>query len=422
MFDEERVRRDFPLLWRKVHAKPLVYLDNASTTQKPQAVIDAITNYYTHHNANIHRGVHQLSDESTQLWNQARAVVAGFFGAEEDELILTRNTTESMNGIAYGWADHNLTKGDVILVSYMDHHSNLVVWQEAAKRTGAKVVFVNLTAEGEVDLHDLKEKLAEGNVKLLTLTYVSNTLGSVCPLQEIITLVDEQVKKGKIKPRIVVDGAQAASHLPVDFSRLGVDFFSASGHKMLGPMGSGLLLVRKEILESGEMRPYFFGGGMIAAVSVEGTEFSSSLSDRFTPGTPDVASAVGLEAACNYLSALGMEAVLEHDQDLVAYALEQLQQIPEVELVGPLSVGSSSQPRRVGSVAFLYKGVHAHDVAQVLDSEGVAVRSGHHCTMPLHVYNDWVATTRASFQVYNTREEIDALVSALDKVKRIFKV
>ncbi len=421
MFNIEKIRRDFPLIWRKVNAKPLVYLDNASTSQKPQQVLDAIMDYYQHQNANIHRGVHQLSDESTQVWEHSRQKIAEFFGAHPDELIMVRNTTEALNGVAYGWADHNLSEGDVILTSLLEHHSNLVVWQEVAKRTGAKLAFANLTEAGVLDLEDFQQKLSGGNVKLLALAHVSNTLGTVNPLSEITKIVSS-VYSAADRPRIVIDGAQAAPHMPISFADLGIDFYAVSGHKMLGPMGVGALLVRRELLESGEMRPWFFGGGMIASVKTDRTILSENMVDRFTPGTPDVASAVGLAAACGYLKELGMANVQEHDTNLVNYTLERLSKVPELTIVGPVSATESSRLVRLGSVSFLYQGVHSHDVAQVLDSEGIAVRSGHHCTMPLHERYRWVATTRASFQVYNSEAEIDVLVRGLEKVKKVFNI
>ncbi len=419
MFNPDEIKRDFPILRRQVSGKPLVYLDNAATSQKPRQVIEVMTKFYEQHNANVHRGVHTLSDESTEAWESARQTIAGFFGADEMELILTRNTTESLNGVAYGWADHRLRPGEVILTSILEHHSNLVVWQEVAKRTGAVVEYVGLTDDGKLDLADLEVKLDSGKVKLVSLTQVSNTLGAVVDLSRVREIIEARYQPGE-RPRVVVDGAQAVPHLPVDFAKLGVDFYAASGHKLLGPMGSGILLVKKELLESEEMQPWFFGGGMIAEVSTEATVFSENLVDRFTPGTPDVASAVGLAAACRYLDSLGMEQVTAHDLELVAYALSELQKVPEIKLIGPLEAGNLAAPDRLGSVAFLHQHAHAHDVAQVLNSEGVAVRSGHHCAMPLHTANEWIATTRASFQVYNSKKDIDALILALEKVTKIF--
>jgi cysteine desulfurase/selenocysteine lyase len=316
-----------------------------------------------------------------------------------------------------------LQAGDTILASLLEHHSNLVVWQQVAKRTGCNLELVSLTSDGQLDLADLQQKLQQFSVKLISLVHVSNTTGAVLPVAEITKILDEVYQNSdRQKPRIVLDGAQSAPHLPINFSNLEVDFYAFSGHKMLGPMGIGGLLVRREILESGEMQPWLFGGGMISEVYSDHTIFHSDLSDRFTAGTPDVACAVGLAAACDYLSAIGMSNVLTHDQNLVEYALEKLSKIPQIHLIGPLTAKSeNNHPNRLGSVAFLFEGVHAHDVAQVLDSVGVAVRSGHHCTMPLHLANNWVATTRASFQVYNSEEDIDTLIDGLSKVAQVFK-
>ena len=440
MLDSITLKQDFPILSRQVKNKPLVYLDNAATSQKPRQVIDAISDYYKNHNANVHRGVHTLSDESTGLWEKSRATIAHFLGADPEELIIARNTTEAINGVAYGWADYNLGKGDVILATLLDHHANIVTWQEVCKRTGAKLEFVSLHNDGKLDLDDLEVKLKKFSPKLVALPHVSNTLGVVVDIPQVVVLVKKHTKGSGKKTRILVDAAQSVPHMPVDFHELDVDFLAFSGHKMLGPMGVGGLLVRKELLQeksgkkpgykkSAEMRPWLFGGGMISAVRTDSADYNPEITDRFTAGTPDVASVVGLAAACEYLDKIGMKNVLEHDLDLVGYAVEELQKIPEVKIVGPVPNSESqttsyksqtTNPQRVGAVTFLYKGVHAHDVAQVLDNEGVAVRSGHHCTMPLHTHYGWQATVRASFQVYNSQEDVDVLVRALKKMKGVF--
>lgn len=406
--------QDFPILATQVDGKPLVYLDSAATSQKPNVVIDAVSNYYATSNANVHRGVHSLSEVSTSVWEESRKTIAQFFGADVDELILVRNTTEAINGVAYGWADHNLKADDVILTSIAEHHSNFVVWQQVAKRTGASVVTVGVTADGRLDLLDLEKKLQLGGVKLVALAHVSNVLGTLLPTVKVM----EIVRKHAPSARVLLDGAQSAPHIPVDFHKLGVDFFAFSGHKMYGPMGVGGLLVRKELLATNEMQPWAFGGGMIDEVHLETTTFSESINDRFTAGTPDVASAVGLAAACEYLSAIGIQVVADHDKELVRYALEKLGSVPKVKIAGPTTFSDTVD--RVGSVTFIYEGVHAHDVAQILDSEGVAVRSGHHCAMPLHEQFGWAATIRASFGVHSSTDDIDKLVTALAKVERIF--
>ena len=405
MVDFDTLRHDFPLLTRNVNNSALVYLDNAATTQKPQGVIDALSQYYTQTNANVHRGVHTLSDESTVALESSRRAIAAFLGAKEGELIITRNATEAINGVLYGWALHNLKKGDVILTSQLEHHSNFVVWQRACTLTGAELKVVPVTTEGILDYQWLESHL-EG-VRLMAFAHVSNALGTVLDVAKITAAAHS------VGARVLLDGAQTVAHLPVNFDQLGVDFFAFSGHKLYGPMGSGGLLVRQELLEKNEMQPWLFGGGMIAEVYEDHTLFHDDPVERFTAGTPDVASTVGLAAACAYLSKIGMEKVVEHESQLIAYALEKLAQIPQIHIVGPLQ-------NRVGSVSFLYEGVHAHDVAQILDSEGIAARSGHHCTMPLHLAHDWIATTRVSFAIYNTKAEIDALVAGLEKVSKVF--
>lgn len=418
MFDPHTIRLDFPILSQTIHENiPLVYLDSAATTQKPQVVIDAISEYYKHDTANVHRGVHVLSDRSTQVWEESRATISAFFGASPEELIITRNTTEATNGVAYGWGDRVLKAGDVIISTVMEHHANLVVWQELCKRTGATLKVVGLKDAAALDLGEFEKLLQQENVKLVAFGHVSNTLGTVNPVNTIVKLV----KKHAPEARILLDAAQSAPHMPVDFHALKVDFLVWSGHKMLAPMGIGGLLVKKSLLESGEMRPWLFGGGMISEVATDSATYSDDLSDLFTAGTPDVASARGLAVACEYLQTLGMKEVMEHDFSLVEYAYDQLSQIPGLTVIG-LKPGRNEEglPNRLGSVAFVHEEVHAHDLAQILDSQGVAVRSGHHCTMPLHRACGWQATTRASFNVYSTKEDVDALVHAFEKVAQIF--
>lgn len=446
MLDTKNIKKDFPVLSRKINDKNLVYLDNSATSQKPHRVIDAITNYYENHVANVHRGVHTLSDESTDLFENGKKTIAKFFGAKKHELIFVRNTTEAINGVAYGWGENNVIKDDVILVTTLDHHSNIVVWQELAKRKSARLIFVGVNKNGTIDLKDFKTKLEKfsAQIKLVALPHVSNALGTVVPVSKIPSMV----KNVNSQIRILVDGAQSAPHMKINFTSMEIDFFTFSGHKMLGPMGIGGLIVREELLKTGEMQPWLFGGGMISEVHESHTNFHEDLSERFIAGTPDVASVVGLATACDYLTDLstsgedetkeliGMNAVLEHDLELVNYALNELGKLENIETVGPQyfeesndyvdethsngeDVNTVKNPVRVGSVSFLYKGVHAHDVAQVLDSQGIAVRSGHHCTMPLHTAQNWIATTRASFSVYNSKKDIDLLVEALKKVEEV---
>lgn len=420
MFDPKLVKQDFPILTRRINGKPLVYLDSAATSQKPLQVIDAISNYYKNHNANVHRGVHTLSDESTALWHGSRKTIANFFGADDEELILTRNTTEAINGVRYGWAEDHIQENDSIITTLMEHHSNIVMWQDITQKKHASLEFIQINNDGTLNLSDFKEKIKKNpeKIKLISLVHVSNTLGTVNPIEKIVQIVKEQYPNKNTRPKILIDGAQSAPHMPINFHDLEVDFFVFSGHKMLGPMGIGGLLIRKELLKAAEFKPWLFGGGMISSVKAEKTLFHDDFIERFTAGTPDVASIVGLAEACKYLSNIGMKEVIEHDQKLVEYALTRLQKISDLKIVGPLH----ADVQRIGSVAFIYNGVHAHDVAQILDSEGIAVRSGHHCTMPLHEAFGWQATTRASFNVYNTLEDIDALVAGLDKVKSVFKI
>lgn len=420
MFNPNQVKDQFPILSAKVHGKPLVYLDNAATSQKPQQVLDAITEYYTTANANVHRGVHSLSDASTEAWEASRETIANFFDADIESLIVTRNTTEALNGIAYGWGDAQLNAGDVILTTPLEHHSSIVVWQQLAARTEAKLEVLDVDQLGRINLDDLEQKLDQfkGRLKLISFVHVSNTLGTVQPINTIVDLVRSRSKY--YQPKIAIDVAQSAPHMALSFKKLDIDFMVLSGHKMLGPMGFGALFVKKELLESNEMKPWLYGGGMIDSVSEQETLFHQDPVERFTAGTPDVATAVGMAAACKFLSNLGMSHVEEHDRSLVGYAVKKLSEVKEVSLIGPLEVEQGEDLDRLGSVAFTFNGVHAHDVAQILDSQGVAVRSGHHCTMPLHQKFGWQATVRSSFQVYNSTDEIDMLISALEKVKKTF--
>lgn len=423
MFDQREIKKDFPILERQINGHALRYLDNAATSQKPRSVIEAITHYYETSNANVHRGVHTLSDESTKLWQESRQTIARFFGADPAELIITRNTTEAVNGVVYGWAEDHIGEGDIVVTTLMEHHADIVPWQELVHRKKAELKFIGLDVQGRLRLDELEQMIAVQslNLKLIVVAHASNALGTLNPVERIAAWIKESYAGKTGRPRLLVDGAQTAPHLPINFHELDADFFAFSGHKMLGPMGIGGLLVRKELLTTNEMKPWLFGGGMIAEVSQTNTIFNEDTAERFTAGTPDVASLVGLAAACSYLQKLGMHNVLAHDQELVRYALEKLQAVPEVELIGPTEFENGSFDR-IGSVSFIYRGVHAHDVAQVLDSEGIAVRSGHHCTMPLHTAFNWQASVRVSFQVYNSTEDIDALVAALSKVKQIFSL
>jgi cysteine desulfurase/selenocysteine lyase len=422
MFNPEQVKADFPILQQLVHGHRLIYLDNAATSQKPHQVIDAMSTYYQTSNANVHRGVHALSDKSTLAWESSRQTIATFLGAESDELIVLRNTTEGVNGVAYGWGQQAINTDDVIITTALEHHSNFVVWQQLARKKGARIEILAIDEAGRINLQHLEElcKRHKERVKLVSLVLVSNTMGVEQPLTTIVGTLS-QLYSSASRPKILVDAAQAVPHQPFHFDQLDIDFAVFSGHKMLGPMGFGGLLVRRSVLESSQLQPWLFGGGMISSVELTQTEFHPDIAERFAAGTPDVASAVGMAAACTYLSNLGMKQVEQHDRELVSYALEKLQNVEEVQLLGPTEpVGDNLVLDRLGSVAFIYKGVHAHDVAQILDSQGIAVRSGHHCTMPLHQHFGWQATVRASFQVYTTQDDIDALVAGLAKVKQVF--
>jgi len=411
MFDVAKIKNDFPILKRKVNGKGLVYLDNAATSQKPQAVIDALVEYYSQHNANVHRGIHTLGDESTKAFHAARDAVAGFVGVDSKELIWVRNSTEAINLVAYAWARKSLKDGDLIITSELEHHSNIVTWQEVAKDTGAQLSYVDVNENGQVDMKHLEAMLESlgGQVKLVALAHVSNATGAVLPVKQVVKLCKKFTKGAKV----LIDAAQSVPHMKVDFAKLDVDFMAFSGHKMYGPMGIGGLVVKQELLET--MQPFLVGGGMISEVHLNGTEFGE-LPDKFDAGTPNVAGAVGLASACEYLEGIGMEEVERHGIELVEYCLESLKGTGRISLIGPIDVA-----HRLGSVAFVMEGVHAHDVAQVLDSEGIAVRR-HHCTMPLHEKFEWVATTRASFGIYNSKQDIDRLVKALEKVKEMFKL
>jgi cysteine desulfurase/selenocysteine lyase len=405
MIKANQVKLDFPILSRVINDKPLVYLDSGATSQKPEQVIEAESNFYEKFNANVHRGAHTLGDEATQMLESARQTVARFIGGKEKEIIFVRNTTEAINLVAYSWGMDILKSGDVVISTIMEHHANMVPWQQVCKKIGAKLELVKIDSEGRLDQNDFKEKL-KLKPKLVAFTQVSNTLGTINPVKEMTKLAH---KAGAI---VLVDGAQAVPHMKVDISEIGCDFYVFSGHKMLGPMGIGVLWGRKEILE--KMSPFITGGGMINEVFEDHATWAE-LPDKFEAGTPNVAGAIGLQSAIDYLEKLGLEEVRTHDKEIVAYALESLNKVSNLVVYGP-----KDTEIRSGCVSFEYKGVHAHDVATILDSEGVAVRSGHHCTMPLHKSLGLSASIRASFNVYTTTRDIDSLVKALGKVKQVF--
>ena len=404
--DIEAIRKDFPILQREIHpGKQLIYLDSAATAQKPTRVIEAMDRYYRWSNANIHRGVHVLAEEATMLYEDARRNVAGFIGARDArEIIFTRNTTEAINLVAYSWGRANLQAGDVIILTEMEHHSNLVPWQMLAQERQVRLEFIPVTDDGLLDMEQYR-KLLMLSPKLVAFTQMSNVLGTINPAGEIIRLAHDA---GAIT---LVDGAQSVPHIPVNVVDLDVDFLAFSAHKMCGPMGSGVLYGKTALLE--KMPPFLGGGDMIRKVMLR-SYAPNSIPHKFEAGTPAVAEAVGLSAAVDYLNSIGMDAIAAHEHEIVSYALEQLNQIPGVRILGP------DADRKGGVVSFTMDIAHPHDVAQILDRHGIAVRAGHHCAMPLHDRYQIPATTRASFYIYSTREEVDHLVQGLEQVKAIF--
>lgn len=400
--DWASLRADFPLLRRQIHGKPLVYLDSANTSQKPAKVIEAVDGFYRRHNANVSRAVHQLGAEATEQYEASRRKLATFLNVRTDELVLTSGTTFAINLVAYSWALPRLTVGDVILLSRMEHHANIVPWQLVAERTGASIRVAELLPDGSLDMEGLWSAMTP-EVKLLGLTHVSNVLGTVNPVREVCR---EARKRGITT---VIDGSQAAPHMQVDVAAIGCDFYVATGHKLCGPTGTGLLWARREHLES--MPPFIGGGEMIKEVRFDGTVFNGP-PHKFEAGTPNIAGFVGLGAAVDYLSGIGMDAIHAREADLLAHATEALAAIDGLRIFG-------TAPGKAAIVSFLIDGTHAHDLATLLDLEGVAVRSGQHCAHPLLQSLGVGATCRASFAFYNTHEDVDALVGALHKVRKL---
>jgi cysteine desulfurase/selenocysteine lyase len=413
MLDVDKIRADFPILQRQVNGKPLVYLDNAATSQKPESVIRTMDDYYRHYNANIHRGVHTLAEEATLAYENARRKVARFINAYSPrEVVFVRNTTEAINLVALTWGRANVRAGDVIILSVMEHHSNLVPWQLLAQATGGRLEFIDLDAQGHLLLEDLDRLLDQfgDRVKLVAVSGMSNVLGTINPVAEIAA------RAHRAGALLLADGAQSVPHLPVDVQALDVDFLAFSGHKMLGPTGIGALWARKEILMA--MPPFLGGGDMIKSVHLRESEWND-IPHKFEAGTPNVAQGIGFGAAVDYLEGLGMENVKAHEQAIAAYALERLATVPNLHIYGP-PAGD-----RGGVVTFnlLRDGdllIHPHDLASILDREGIAIRAGHHCAQPLMEYYGVPATARASFYVYNTEGEVDKLVEALFKAQQVF--
>ena len=404
--DPRAIRADFPILHQEINGHPFVYLDSASTSQKPSVVIDAMADYYREYNANVHRGIYTIGEQATAAYEFARAKVARFINAPDvHEVIFTRNATEAINLVAYSWGRPNIGRGDAIVLTEMEHHANLVPWQILVQEKDGDLEFIPITDGGILRL-DVFEVLLRLKPKLVGFTHVSNTLGTINPVREMVEMAHAA---GAL---VLVDGAQAVPHLPVDVQEIGADFYVFSGHKMLGPTGSGVLWGRRELLDA--MPPFMAGGDMIREVKLRRSEFND-VPWKFEAGTPDISAAIGLGVAADYLRELGMDRVRAHERELVAYALETLRrEVPGIALYGPPA------DVRGGVVPFNLPGIHPHDVAQILDRAGVCIRAGHHCTMPLHERLDLAATARASFSVFTTTEDIDALAAGLREVQRVF--
>ncbi|MGX7164191.1 cysteine desulfurase [Enterococcus massiliensis] len=407
MIDAQKLRKEFPILNQKVNDEPLVYLDNAATTQKPEAVLQTLTDYYHQDNANVHRGVHTLAERATHAYEGAREKVRQFIHAKETaEVLFTRGTTTGLNWIAKSFGDFFIQEGDEIVISYMEHHSNIIPWQQLAKRKNAKLVYIDITPAGFLDMEDAKRKITD-KTKIVSIAHVSNVLGVINPVAELAQLAHQ---KGAV---MVVDGAQAVPHMPVDVQALDADFYAFSGHKMCGPTGIGVLFGKKKWLEV--MEPVEFGGEMIDFVRLQDSTWKE-LPWKFEAGTPNIAGGIALGAAVDYLSVLGLDQIHAYEAELVAYVLPKLQAIEGLTVFGPQEAA-----KHTGVIAFNLEGLHPHDVATALDMEGVAVRAGHHCAQPLLQYLKVPATARASFYFYNTKEDADRLVEAIYATKEFFQ-
>ena len=407
LLDGAALRADFPVFERPTASgRPLAYLDSAASSQKPRAVIEALADAYGHHYANVHRGIYELSVDADSRYEAARTAVARFIGASSPrEVVFVRNATEALNLVAASWGGANLGPGDLVLSTEMEHHANLVPWQQVARGTGAGLEYVAITDDGRLDLHDLRTRLARGP-KLLALAHVSNSLGTINPVAEITRMAHEA---GAL---VVLDAAQSVPHMPVDVTALGVDFAALSGHKMLGPSGIGALWGRRELLDA--MPPFLTGGSMIARVTLEGAEWNE-VPWKFEAGTPAIAEAMGLAAAIDYLQSIGMDRVRAHERFLFERAWASLEDMPGVRLLGP-----ASPDEHAGVIGFVVDGIHPHDVATILDSEGIAVRAGHHCAQPVMLRYDLPATTRASFYVYNDLDDVERLVDGIRTTQQVF--
>ena len=402
------LRNDFPIFRKKINGKELVYLDNASTTQKPNSVINSITDFYTNYNSNIHRAVYQLAEEATALYEQSREKIANFINVRPEEIIFTRNTTESINLIAHSWARTNLKKDDGIAISELEHHSNIVPWQILAQEIGTRLEYVGIDNNGFLDLEHLIDLISSKKVKLVSLSHMSNVLGTIVPIERIIKIAHEN------DIPVLVDGAQSVPHMPVDVKKMDCDFLVFSAHKMLGPTGVGVLYAKKEFLE--KMRPFMGGGDMIKEVFKFHTNYNE-VPYKFEAGTPNIADVVGFGAAIDYLKKIGMENVRKHEIDMTKYALESILSMEYVTVYGPRDPNY-----RGGVISFNIADIHPHDLATIMNDHGIAIRSGHHCAQVLMQRLDVPATSRASFYIYNTKEEIDKFVNAIKEAGRIFKI
>jgi cysteine desulfurase/selenocysteine lyase len=402
------LRNDFPIFRKKINGKELVYLDNASTTQKPNSVIESITDFYMNYNSNIHRAVYQLAEEATALYEQSREKIANFINVRPEEIIFTRNTTESINLIAHSWARTNLKKDDGIAITELEHHSNIVPWQILSQEIGTRLEYVGIDDNGFLDLEYLIELISSKKVKLVSLSHMSNVLGTIVPIERIIKIAHEN------NIPVLVDGAQSVPHMPVDVKKMDCDFLVFSAHKMLGPTGVGVLYAKKEFLE--KMRPFMGGGDMIKEVFKFHTNYNE-VPYKFEAGTPNIADVVGFGAAIDYLEKIGMENVRKHEIDLTEYALKSILSIKYVTVYGP-----KDPNYRGGVISFNIADIHPHDLATIMNDHGIAIRSGHHCAQVLMQRLDVPATSRASFYIYNTKEEIDKFVNAIKEAGRIFKI
>lgn len=405
--DPELIKQDFPIFKRRVYGKPLIYLDNAATTQKPRQVIEAMLEFYKSYNANIHRGVYRISIEATEAFENTRAKVARFINAKVSEIIFTKNATEALNLVAYSWGLCNLKKGDRILLTEMEHHSNIVPWQLVAKHTGAVVDYIPIDEEGLL-VDEEVDRLVNLGPKIVSITHASNVLGTINKVKEI---VEEAHRVGAIA---VVDAAQSVPHMPIDVKDLGCDFLAFSSHKALGPFGVGVLYGKRDLLK--EMNPFLGGGDMISRVSFSGAEWNE-LPWKFEAGTSSVADVIGLGAAIDYLNSIGMSRIRAHEVKLTDYALKRLSEVPDLRIYGPRDLD-----KRGAIISFNLSNIHPHDLATLLDEEGIAIRAGHHCAMPLMSKLGVAATARASFYLYNSESDVDALLEGLGKARRIFKL